>query len=64
MAGGKPVSRQAKASRLAAMVRSEGQSLERFAPQDPRFDSLEWIDENRIGVITCGHADCLYWLWI
>jgi hypothetical protein len=26
------------------------------------FDKFEWIDDGRIGVMTCGHANCLYWI--
>jgi hypothetical protein len=26
------------------------------------FDRLEWIDNQRIGAMTCGHANCAYWI--
>jgi hypothetical protein len=27
-----------------------------------RFDRLEWIDNRRLGAMTCGHANCFYWI--
>lgn len=26
------------------------------------FEQLEWVDNRRIGVMTCGHANCMYWI--
>jgi hypothetical protein len=26
------------------------------------FDKFEWIDDHRIGVMLCGHANCFYWV--
>ena len=26
------------------------------------FDRLDWIDNRRIGAMTCGHANCFYWI--
>jgi hypothetical protein len=59
---GKPVPDGAKSSMLVVMVTSDGQSLGRFTPEDPYFDALEWIDNDRLGVMTCGHANCIYWV--
>lgn len=44
------------------VVSSDGQSLGRFAAEGPYFDSLEWIDDARLGVMICGHANCIYWV--
>ena len=27
-----------------------------------KFDRLEWIDNRRLGAMTCGHANCFYWI--
>src|SRR5579859_7477405 len=27
-----------------------------------QFDGLEWIDSHRVGAMTCGHANCMYWI--
>jgi hypothetical protein len=26
------------------------------------FDRLEWLDDHRIGAMSCGHANCMYWV--
>lgn len=26
------------------------------------FSKFEWIDDQRIGALLCGHANCLYWV--
>ena len=26
------------------------------------FDRFDWIDEHRVGVMLCGHANCFYWI--
>jgi hypothetical protein len=26
------------------------------------FEQLEWIDSRRVGAMTCGHANCMYWI--
>ncbi|HME33378.1 MAG TPA: hypothetical protein VKG65_11545 [Terriglobales bacterium] len=33
-------------------------------PEDAcgEFDRFDWIDEHRIGVMHCGHANCFYWI--
>lgn len=59
---GKPVPDGAKPSMRVVLITSAGQSLGGFSPEDPYFDSLEWIDENRVGVMLCGHANCIYWV--
>ncbi len=38
---------------------------QRIIPQGyvpAEFDRLEWIDEHRIGAMSCGHANCMYWV--
>jgi hypothetical protein len=27
-----------------------------------QFERLEWIDDHRVGAMTCGHANCFYWV--
>jgi hypothetical protein len=27
-----------------------------------QFDRLEWIDNQRVGAMGCGHANCVYWI--
>jgi hypothetical protein len=27
-----------------------------------QFDSLEWIDNQRVGAMGCGHVNCVYWI--
>src|SRR5450755_5062086 len=58
----KPVIPGVKPSDLVVVVTADGRSFSRFAPEDPGFDQLEWIDENRIGVMLPGHANCTYWV--
>lgn len=33
---------------------------EGYVPEE--FERLEWIDSQRIGAMTCGHANCMYWI--
>jgi hypothetical protein len=43
----------------------EGNIRKRITPEGyvPReFDRLDWIDEQRIGAMLCGHANCMYWV--
>jgi hypothetical protein len=28
-----------------------------------QFDKLEWIDNQRLGAMGCGHANCFYWIF-
>jgi len=58
----KPVAPGVKPSDLVVVVTADGRSFSRFAPEDPGFDHLEWIDENQIGVMLPGHANCIYWV--
>jgi len=58
--GGKSISEGSKPPMQVVIMSSAGQSLSKFSPEDPYFDSLEWIDEERIGVMTSGHANCIY----
>jgi hypothetical protein len=51
-----------KPSDLVVVLGADGQSLNRFTPEGVGFDHLEWIDEDRIGVMMCGHANCIYWV--
>lgn len=40
-----------------------GQPLWRAGPDVCNdIDKLEWIDAGRIGVMMCGHSNCLYWI--
>ena len=43
----------------------EGNIRKRITPEGyvpGEFERLDWIDEHRIGAMTCGHANCMYWL--
>jgi hypothetical protein len=43
----------------------QGKVLRHIIPDGyiPReFDRLEWIDNQRVGAMTCGHANCAYWV--
>jgi hypothetical protein len=48
------------------MVDDNGKELWRVTPggswPGDRFDMLEWIDDQRIGTMHCGHANCIYWV--
>jgi hypothetical protein len=42
-----------------------GKVLRRIIPEGyvpGEFDRLDWLDDVRIGAMTCGHANCMYWL--
>jgi hypothetical protein len=42
-----------------------GELLRQIVPEGyvpNRFDGLEWIDSQRVGAMTCGHANCMYWI--
>ncbi len=43
----------------------EGNIRKRITPEGyvPReFERLDWLDDQRIGAMTCGHANCMYWV--
>jgi hypothetical protein len=44
---------------------SNGRVLRHIVPEgyvpEP-FERLEWIDSQRVGAMTCGHANCFYWI--
>jgi hypothetical protein len=43
----------------------EGNIRKRITPEGyvPReFERLDWLDEQRIGAMLCGHANCMYWV--
>jgi hypothetical protein len=43
----------------------QGKVLRHIIPAGyiPReFDQLEWIDDQRVGAMSCGHANCIYWI--
>jgi hypothetical protein len=43
----------------------QGKVLRHIIPEGyiPReFDELEWIDNQRVGAMSCGHANCMYWI--
>ena len=46
-------------------MNSNGKLLRQIVPEGyvpNRFERLEWIDNQRIGALTCGHANCMYWV--
>jgi hypothetical protein len=60
---GKPVPDGLRPSMLVVIVDVDGRSLAKFtAEENSVFDVIEWIDNNRIGVWYCGHANCVYWV--
>jgi hypothetical protein len=43
----------------------DGKVRQTFIPQGyvpAPFDRVEWIDEHRIGAMSCGRANCMYWV--
>ncbi len=47
------------------LLDTEGKVRQTIVPQGyvpGAFDRLEWIDDQRIGAMTCGHANCMYWV--
>ena len=47
------------------LVNPKGDVLQRIVPEGyvpTAFDRLEWIDNQRIGAMACGHANCTYWV--
>jgi hypothetical protein len=44
---------------------SKGELLRHIVPEGyvpAAFERLEWIDSQRVGAMTCGHANCMYWI--
>jgi len=47
------------------LVNLKGEVLKRIVPEGyvfSAFGRLEWIDNERIGAMSCGHANCMYWV--
>jgi len=43
----------------------DGEVRQRIVPEGyvPReFERLDWLDDQRIGAMACGHASCMYWV--
>jgi hypothetical protein len=43
----------------------DGQVRRRIVPEGyvpATFWRLDWLDEERIGAMSCGHANCMYWI--
>jgi len=59
---GKPAPDGAKPSMMIAVVTAGGRAVSKFAPPDPYFDSLEWIDDYRPSITLGGHANSIYWV--
>jgi hypothetical protein len=60
---GKRVPEGLRPSMLVVVMSAEGRSPAKFTPEeDSVFDVIEWIDNERIGVWYCGHANCVYWV--
>jgi hypothetical protein len=50
---------------LVFEIGTDGKPLRQIIPKGyvpDHFERLEWIDEQRIGAMTCGHANCTYWI--
>jgi hypothetical protein len=46
-------------------IDTQGKVLRHIIPEGyipVQFDRLEWIDNQRIGAMGCGHANCVYWI--
>ena len=44
---------------------TQGKVLRHIIPKGyipVQFDRLEWIDNQRVGAMGCGHANCVYWV--
>jgi len=44
---------------------TQGKVLRHIIPKGyipVQFDQLEWIDNERVGAMGCGHANCVYWV--
>ena len=44
---------------------TQGKVLRHIIPKGyipVQFDRLEWIDNERVGAMGCGHANCVYWV--
>lgn len=43
----------------------DGEVRQRIVPEGyvpGEFERLDWLDDQRIGAMTCGHANCMYWV--
>ncbi|MGA3316681.1 MAG: hypothetical protein ABSC64_09620 [Candidatus Korobacteraceae bacterium] len=59
-----PVPNDAPKEELVVLDLS-GKVLRRITPEGyvpGPFDRLDWLDAGRIGAMTCGHANCMYWV--
>lgn len=59
---GKPVPEGLRSTMLIEIMGADGRALAKFPPEDGYLDGIEWIDNDRIGVVTAGHANCVYWV--
>lgn len=44
---------------------ANGEALQHITPKGyvpNAFERLEWINNQRVGAMTCGHANCMYWI--
>src|SRR5664279_3714570 len=50
--------------KFVVLVNASGQFQWKTALKDAcnDFTKFEWIDDHRIGVMLCGHANCFYWV--
>jgi Tol biopolymer transport system component len=47
------------------LVNMNGEIIWRSVPEDyisTSSEELGWIDDGRIGILGCGHANCVYWI--
>lgn len=47
------------------LVNMHGEIIWRSIPEDyisTSSEELSWIDNSRIGILGCGHANCVYWI--
>ncbi len=50
--------------RFVNLVSSSGQFMRKITLDEvlQSFSGLDWIDNRRLGVMLCGHANCVYWV--
>jgi len=46
------------------LANASGQAIWKAALEEAcqEFSRFDWIDEHRVGVMLCGHANCFYWI--
>ncbi len=61
----KKTPKQTREEEEIVVMKTDGEILRRIIPEDyfsTSTENLAWIDGGRIGILGCGHANCLYWI--